>query len=128
MSAPRLIDAATGRVLLPRLELATTLWRRFRGWQFRRLPPSGCGILIAPCSSVHTCWMRFAIDVAFLDTRGTVIQLAADVRPWRAVWKVRGAIAVLETPSGRCPLTAGMRLKIASDGAALPVVLKSWAS
>lgn len=72
--------------------------------------------------------MQFAIDVAFLNAKGVVIQIVADVPPWRAVWKVRDAVAVLETPSGRSPLAIGMQLKIATaSDRVLPLPLQSWA-
>jgi uncharacterized membrane protein (UPF0127 family) len=125
----QLVDAATGRVLIQRLELATTFWQRFRGWQCRRLPRQGTGILIAPCSSVHTCWMRFAIDIAFLDCHGTVLKIAPDVHPWRAIFKVPHASAILETPSGRCPLTLGVRVRISRLAATcMTPLLQAWVS
>jgi uncharacterized membrane protein (UPF0127 family) len=124
---PRLVDAASGQTLISRLELATTFWQRFVGWQRRSLPPGGSGILIAPCSSIHTFGMRFPIDVAFLGAHGEVIDVVADVRPWRAVWRIREAIAVLEIASGRCPLAPGMQLRIvAANKLVLPPVLQPW--
>jgi len=110
---PQLVDAATGRVLIERLELAATFWQRFRGWQFRALPPRGSGVLLAPCNSIHTAGMRFAIDAVFIGQDGTVLQIASDLLPWRAVRLVRGAQAVLEVPSGRCQFQPGQRLAIA---------------
>jgi uncharacterized membrane protein (UPF0127 family) len=110
----RLVDADSGRVLIERLELATSFWRRFCGWQFRALPPPGAGILLAPCNSIHTFWMRFAIDVVFLDTEGVVQAVKLSVAPWRIVWPVAKARAVLEFPAGRITLTPGQRLAVAA--------------
>ncbi|HEX8065004.1 MAG TPA: DUF192 domain-containing protein [Thermoleophilaceae bacterium] len=64
------------------------------------LPP-GHGLLIPRCSSVHTFGMRFAVDVLFLDRRGSVIRSERGVPPGR-VLICRGAAAVVEraTPRG----------------------------
>jgi uncharacterized membrane protein (UPF0127 family) len=59
----------------------------------------GAALAIAPCSSVHTCFMRFPIDVVFVRASGEVLRVAHDVRPWRVrlAW---GAHAVVELPAG----------------------------
>jgi uncharacterized membrane protein (UPF0127 family) len=61
--------------------------------------PAGCALLIPGCDSVHTAWMRFAIDVVFLDADGRVLRVATGVTPWRVVRRA-GADAVVETRAG----------------------------
>jgi uncharacterized membrane protein (UPF0127 family) len=56
-------------------------------------------LLIAPCSSIHTFGMRYAIDVLFLDRAGLILRVAPDVRAGRARFGF-GARAVLEVRSG----------------------------
>lgn len=126
---PQVVDAETGRVLVKRLALATTFWQRFWGWQFRSPPPAGTALLIAPCNSIHTFWMRFAIDVAFLDERGKVLALQSRILPWRIVFPVAGAKAALETPAAQCPVIAGQRLAIAGiDPCAVPASVRFLAA
>lgn len=62
------------------------------------LPP-GEGLLIRPASSVHTFFMRFPIDVVFLDRTGAVVGIRRDVPPWRMAF-ARGAREVLEIGAG----------------------------
>jgi uncharacterized membrane protein (UPF0127 family) len=81
--------------------VAATPFTRLRGLLGRKSLPSGQGILLRPAGSVHTFFMRFAIDVVFLDDELRVVAIAADLRPWRAAGK-RGARAVLELPAGEC--------------------------
>jgi uncharacterized protein len=81
--------------------VAATPFTRMRGLLGRSSLPSGQGILLRPASSVHTFFMRFPIDVVFLDGDLRVVEIAADLRPWRAAGK-RGARAVLELPAGEC--------------------------
>ncbi len=96
----QLIDAETGRVVVARLQLADTFWRRFRGLQFRPPLATDEGLLLKPCRSIHTHWIRFAIDVAMLDEHGTVLAIQSNVTPWRIATSVKGTGAVLETAAG----------------------------
>jgi uncharacterized membrane protein (UPF0127 family) len=57
-------------------------------------------MLITPCSSVQTTFMRFAIDVVFLDRDGQVVKVVQELRPYRGALGGRGAHSVLELPAG----------------------------
>jgi uncharacterized protein len=81
--------------------VAATPFARLRGLLGRKSLPSGEGILLRPAASIHTFFMRFAIDVVFLDEELRVVGITADMGPWRAAGK-RGAKAVLELPAGEC--------------------------
>ena len=45
---------------------------------------TGEALWIMPCRGVHTCGMRFTIDVVALDADGTVVDVAPALRPWRS--------------------------------------------
>jgi uncharacterized protein len=79
--------------------LANSPWRRLRGLLGRSELPRGEGLLLRPAGSIHTSFMRFPIDVVFLDRDLHVVGLETHVRPWRAAGR-RGARAVLELPAG----------------------------
>jgi len=96
----RLVDAQTGRTVVDALEVADGYWSRLIGWQFRRRPETGHGLLLVPCSSVHTCWLRFALDLVMLDAQGRVVAVCNAIRPWRVILSDRRTHAILETPSG----------------------------
>ncbi len=59
----------------------------------------GQAMIIAPTSAIHTWFMRFPIDVAFVSRVGVVVKTSRSVHPWRMVgaW---GAYAVIELPVG----------------------------
>ena len=59
----------------------------------------GRGMLLTPEPSVHMLFMRFPIDVVFLDRDHKVVGIRNDLRPWRAAG-ARGAYASLELPAG----------------------------
>lgn len=77
----------------------TNAWDRCRGLLGRPPLATNQGLLIVPCASVHMFFMRYAIDVVFLDRSFTVTRVVADLKPWRAAldW---GAHMALELPSG----------------------------
>lgn len=111
-AAPRRLLGPEGRVVCDRCFVADNFVARLRGLLGRRDLPRGEGILITPGSSIHTWFMRFPIDVVFLDGDLRVLGIAADVRPWRLRWR-RGARQVLELPAGEAAartIRAGDRL------------------
>lgn len=59
----------------------------------------GTGMLIDSAPSVMTFFMRFPIDVLFLDRDRTVVGVRHGLRPWRFAG-ARRAVAALELPSG----------------------------
>ena len=59
----------------------------------------GAGMLIDAAPSVHMFFMRFPIDVVFLDRERKVVGVRHELRPWR-VAGARRAVAALELPAG----------------------------
>jgi len=94
------VEADSGHVLVPELEIARTGWSRFVGLMGRRDLPGGAGLWIEPCNSIHMFFMRFAIDVLFLDREGRVKRVLLRLRPWRVSPIVFGARTVVELPAG----------------------------
>ena len=71
-----------------------------RGLLGKRGLDRGEGILLQPAGSIHTMFMRFTIDVVFLDGENRVLSIEPDLKPWRSA-RARGSKAVLELPAGR---------------------------
>ncbi len=90
------------------VELADNFFGRLRGLMFRRRLEEGKGLLLAPCNSVHMLFMRFAIDVVYLDENFCIKKIVRDLTPWLGVSACFGAWGALELPSG-----AAERLKLA---------------
>jgi len=103
-----LVVERTGAALARDLETASTPWRRMKGLLGRSALPEGSGLLIRPCRAVHTWFMRFPIDVVFVDRDGRVVRIAAELAPFRTAsggWRAR---AVIELPAGSAA-AAGLR-------------------
>jgi outer membrane protein OmpA-like peptidoglycan-associated protein/uncharacterized membrane protein (UPF0127 family) len=62
---------------------AGTFLSRFRGLMLSKSLPADHGLLILGCPSVHTAFVLYAIDVVYLDARGTVLKCVRNLRPWR---------------------------------------------
>ncbi len=98
----RVINLSRGNaVLVENLEFALTFGKRFLGLMGRRaIDPRG-GLLLQPCRSVHTFWMRFPIDLVYLDPALRVLAVLENVPPGRIGPINRDALSVLELPAGR---------------------------
>jgi uncharacterized membrane protein (UPF0127 family) len=93
------IELETGGVVCERCVMATNAALRLRGLLGRKELPAGEGILLRPCGSVHTFFMRFPIDVVFCDRDLRVLAVAAEVPKWR-VRGQRGAKVAIELAAG----------------------------
>ncbi len=107
-----LLSMTTGKTVVARLAIADRFWPRFVGWQFRSRPTAGAGLLIVPCNSVHTCFVRFSLDVLFLDRTGTVLAVRRNLRPWRLALGPRNSHAVVEILPGSADVQSGEILRL----------------
>jgi uncharacterized membrane protein (UPF0127 family) len=106
-----------GTVVCERCSVADRLWPRLRGLLGRDGLQPGEGILLRPAGSVHTLFMRFPIDVVFLDRELVVVGVRPGMAPWRAA-AVRGARSTLELAAGeaaRRGVEVGDRLRFVSE-------------
>jgi uncharacterized membrane protein (UPF0127 family) len=94
------LETGDGGLVASDVEVADTIWSRFVGLMGRHELPAGHGLCIRPCSSIHMFFMRFPLDVAFVDRDGRVVRLYHGIRPWRVSRIVRGAAAAIELPAG----------------------------
>jgi len=113
----RLLRRDNDEPVVQSLEIADRAWSRFKGLQLRAGLPEGTGLLLVPCPSVHTFFMRFPIDVVLLDRAGTVVAVRRRVRPWRLVLPVPRSYAALEVSGGSCSLDVGISLRLEASPA-----------
>jgi uncharacterized protein len=95
-----LVNRTRGVVLAVRVERAGRVFDRMRGLLGRAGFGEGEALAIAPCGSIHTFFMKFAIDVVFLDRRGRVVRALAGLGPWRATRFHLRADQAVELPAG----------------------------
>jgi uncharacterized membrane protein (UPF0127 family) len=95
-----------------RCRVANSFATRFRGMMGAAQLAPGAGLLLPGTSSVHTHFMRFPIDVVFLDSDRRIVSITRAVRPWRFA-AAKSADSVLELAAGECDrlgLTVGAAL------------------
>jgi uncharacterized protein len=81
------------------VEVANNGATRRKGLLGRDGLPDGQGVWIVPCESVHTFWMKFPIDLVYLDRNKKVKKVKSGVPPWR-LSACLSAHSVLEFASG----------------------------
>lgn len=94
------LETEAGEQVAGHVEVADRILSRFVGLMFRDSLAAGHGLAIRPCNSVHMFFMRFPLDVLFVDGNGTVLRVVDSIKPWRASTLVRGAKAAIELPAG----------------------------
>jgi len=106
----RLVERESGRVIVERLRVARSMSERMRGLLGRSGLPPGEGMLIERCSSIHTFFMKFSLDVIFLDRSFRVMRVVRHLHPWRlaGAWNAArvvelgaGALDGMELSEGR---------------------------
>lgn len=82
--------------------VANSFGSRLRGLMLRRAAflPMGTGLFIVPCNSIHMMFMRFAIDVVYLDKDYQVVKVVEKLLPWLGLSFCFAAYAALELPLG----------------------------
>ena len=93
-------NASLNTVIADRVGVAATRAARAVGLLSRTGLEPGEALWIVPSRGVHTCGMRFPIDVVALDEAGTVIDCVSNLKPWRLRLPRRGTAGVLELPAG----------------------------
>ena len=101
-ACPGQVDSAAGKPAAPTpiptpthspltLHRAERWLDRLRGLLGSPPPSPGHALLITPCASVHTAFMRYPIDVVFVDRPGCILKVVEALPPWRAAacWRAR---------------------------------------
>jgi uncharacterized membrane protein (UPF0127 family) len=96
----RIENLTRGSVVSERCRVARSLRDRMVGLLATPQPPLGSGLLIERTQSIHMFFMRYPIDVAFINRGGQVTQCVTGLSPWRVVWWARGARDCIELGVG----------------------------
>lgn len=101
--------------LVRSLNIANTFKKRFFGLMTMKELQSDEGLILAPCNGVHTFFMKFPIDVLYLDKDNRIIEIFTQVEPWRVLPASKNTCSVMELPGGTIAKTGtkkGHRLSI----------------
>jgi uncharacterized membrane protein (UPF0127 family) len=108
-----------GSEVAARVRRADRAWSRMVGLLGRRSLAEDEGLLLTPCTSIHTFFMLFPIDILYLDREHAVVKAVKDLRPFRFSACLRGAHSILELPAGTIDASGtqvGDRLTLVPNG------------
>jgi uncharacterized membrane protein (UPF0127 family) len=94
-----LINITKDTVLAGELLVADCFWHRMIGLLLTKELEENRGLLLKPCNSIHTMFMRYPIDIVFLGRDFTVMKTVSNLKPWRTV-ACRGAFMAAEFRPG----------------------------
>jgi uncharacterized membrane protein (UPF0127 family) len=120
----RLENTRNGQTVAGEIWTAFDRKTRNKGLLGRDSMPEGSALIIAPCSSIHTFFMRFPIDIAFVSRDGLIVSVRSALPAWRLALSLR-AYAVVEMPAGslaRADTRAGDVLAVRPGARGSPAV------
>jgi uncharacterized protein len=95
-----ILNSTKGTTIATQAVCATNFLARGRGLMMAPPLPGGGGLVIDPCNSIHMLFMRYPLDVLFVDKEGAVVFMYTGIKPWRVGRIVRGAKLAVELPAG----------------------------
>lgn len=104
----------TRAVLASHIEPAFDSSSRRTGLLGRDHLAEGNALVLAPCSAVHTFFMRFPIDVVHVARDGRVLRMRESLRPWRisGAWRAYATIELAAGSLRRAAVRVGDRLTL----------------
>lgn len=115
-SVHSLVNTRTGDVIARRLLPAFDSATRRKGLLGRESLPERTALVIAPCNAVHTFFMQFAIDIAFLAKDGRLLRIrhAVPARRLAISWRSHAVVELAAGTLGRFDLRVGDRFDVVS--------------
>ena len=111
----KLYNISKGSQISSKTKIAGSFFERLMGLMGKNgLEKEEC-LIITPCNSIHTFFMKFPIDVVFMDREGKVVKLIRGVGPKKMVMPIKGTHFVVEFDSRNemtCEIEEGDILKI----------------
>ena len=102
----KIVNKETGKTLWSNAAVAATFWQRFIGLMGRRSMADDEALVFYNVWSFHTFFMKFPIDVIFLNKKNQVIATIENLQPNRITRLYPKAVSVLELPAGTIEKTS----------------------
>ncbi|MFZ4452905.1 DUF192 domain-containing protein [Salibacterium aidingense] len=94
-----IINTTTSETIPLSIHWAETRRQRIAGLMGKK-SFSHAALVLPDCEQIHTAFMRFPIDVFFINREGHVLDLEKNLKPWRISKKVKQTSFILETAAG----------------------------
>lgn len=120
MASPmqHVVDERTGRVVATAVRRAEGVWGSFAGLMLMKTLPDGHGLMFQPARGIHTHFMRFPIDLVFLDKTNRVTKVRNAMVPWRFDLTMAASVIELNAGTARAmDIQPGDQLRFEANGA-----------
>ena len=87
------------KLIISDIHIADSFMERLRGYMFHEKPHYN-GIVLSPCNSIHTFFMKFDIDVLFLDENMLVVKKIASLEKNKTIKPIKNVVYTIEAPQG----------------------------
>ncbi|MFC4557614.1 DUF192 domain-containing protein [Virgibacillus kekensis] len=101
-----LVNCSTGQVIASEMQTAYSFWRRFKGLMLVKEIPENFALHIAPCSSIHTFFMKCRIDILYLNQKNEIVGMEENFAPSKVGRLLTGVKSVIELPAGKIKASA----------------------
>ncbi|MFH1506927.1 MAG: DUF192 domain-containing protein [Candidatus Omnitrophota bacterium] len=100
-----ILNQSKDTLLADKAITAKSIFKRIRGLLGTKDFNNGKALIIQPCSSIHTFFMPFAIDILFLAQDNRVIRAIDSLKPFRMTPIFFKARLAIELPAGTLKAT-----------------------
>lgn len=105
METVRIFNVTKEVVIAQKAQLATSIGQRMKGLLGRSSLSADQALVLEPCTSIHTFFMRFPIDVLFLDKNMCIIKAIQNMPPSRLSPIIWASQMAIELPAGKISQT-----------------------
>jgi uncharacterized membrane protein (UPF0127 family) len=88
-------------IISENLQVANTFLKRLKGLMFTKELPLQNALQITPCNEIHTFFMKYSIDVLYLDANNNILSIDENLQPGKIGKRVKKAVVVIELPKGK---------------------------
>jgi len=101
----KLINTWNDQILAQEVNKAQTFFQRFKGLMFTKSLEPTCALHIEPCQGIHTFFMKYSIDVLYLDRNDIIVAIEENLQPSKIGKMYPRTKSVIELPAGRVEKT-----------------------
>jgi uncharacterized membrane protein (UPF0127 family) len=94
----KIINSRNNITIATNISLAKTFSERMRGLIGTKSLALEHALIISQCNSVHTCFMKYPIDVLFCDKNNVVVKMSEHLGKWKFTVPCYHAAYVIELP------------------------------
>jgi len=97
----KIYNSTQNNLIADDVKVAENFFTRSVGLLFKKSFSEGEGLIIKPCCSIHTFFMRLEIDVLFVNKKNEIVAIYENVKPWRILPIHLNSSYVVELSAGQ---------------------------